>query len=125
MGSITIVLDVAGSPRVILSKEKALELLSEIAKARGHTRDLEEAMRIVRNFDEFYRISKKRFEEYLFPPKDARDALSGKVVVQKLRLIKNGGDLVEIFFDKRVNPADVANFLKRVGYEVVEVRREY
>jgi hypothetical protein len=120
-----IIIDLARSPHVVLDDESSIKLLDCIVKKHGVTRDLEEAMRIVRNFEEFYRYSRKRFEEYLAPPKDQRDVITGRVVVQKLRLLKkNSEKLVEFIFDRRYDLEELINCLKELGFENISIERQ-
>lgn len=121
---VRILIDLARSPRLTLSREDALRLLSELASTRA-TRDLEEAIRIVRSFDEYLRYSRRRFEEYINVPKDPGDALRGMVVVHRLRLFTEGDrGMVEIVFDRRVRVDDLVSALKRIGFDEVHVEEQ-
>lgn len=121
---IKVVVDFAGSPHVVLDKESAVRLLSTLAETIGSSRNLSESIRIVSNFEEYYRLSRKRFEEFIFPPKDPAESLRGYTVVQKLRLTKNGGEYVEIVFDRRIRVELIKEALKKIGYVDVTVERQ-
>ncbi|MEM2077645.1 MAG: hypothetical protein QXH45_00025 [Thermosphaera sp.] len=121
MKSITVVVDIARSAHVVLGREDALRLLTAIKEARGSTRDLTEAVRIVASFDEYYSYSRRKFEDYIFLPKDPRESLEGRTVLQKLRLMRNGGESVEIVFDRRMDLNAIVEALKTIGFEKVEV----
>lgn len=114
-------IDIAKSAHVVLSKDDALKLLTAIKELKGSTRDLTEAVRIIASFDEYYSYSKKRFEDYIFLPKDPRESLEGRTILQKLRLLRNGGDMVEIVFDRRTDLNSIVNALKTIGFENVEI----
>jgi len=123
--SIKIIVDLAKSPRVILTRNEALDLLECLEEPAWSTRDLEEAIRIIENFDEFYNYARKKFEEYITPPKDSRDSILGRVIVHKLKLFKeNDKELVEIVFDRRFNIEHIEKCLKDIGYNEVEVERQ-
>ncbi|WP_448578390.1 hypothetical protein [Thermosphaera sp.] len=121
MKEVKLVIDIARSARVTLSRDDALRLLSVIKEVKGSTRDLSEAYRIVASFDEYYNYSRRRFEDYIFIPKDPRESLEGKTVIQKLRLLRNGGDFVEIVFDRRMELKTIIEALKTIGFEKVDV----
>ncbi|MEZ0393444.1 MAG: hypothetical protein ABWK00_00120 [Desulfurococcaceae archaeon] len=122
-GAIDIVVDFARAPHVTLTRERAIKAF-EVLKALTGSRDADEAIRIVSSFDEYYKISRKRFEEYIPLPRDAREALRGGALIQKLRLIKGDGEeLVEIVFDRRVDLGLIVEALKQVGFSSVNIRK--
>ncbi|ADI32546.1 hypothetical protein [Staphylothermus hellenicus] len=126
MSEISIVIDLAKSPHVQLSWKKAIELLECIGENTSITRDLEEALRIIRNFEEFYRFSRKRFEEYIAPPKEQRDVILGRVVVHKIKLFKKDSENnVEIVFDRRFSVDKVISCLKKIGYSSVDIHKQF
>jgi len=90
------------------------------------SKDVMEALRIVRNFDEFYEFQEKKFKDYLVPDKDISDMIRGAVVVDSLKLIKRG-DVKEVLvtFDRRVSEEVIAEALKDLGYEVNIRRRSF
>lgn len=121
MKEVKVVIDIARSARVTLSRDDALRLLTAIKDVKGSTRDLSEAYRIVASFEEYYSYSRRRFEDYIFVPKDPRESLEGRTIIQKLRLLRNGGDNVEIVFDRRVELNTIIEALKTIGFEKVDV----
>ncbi len=123
--SIKIIVDLARSPRVVLSKDEALDLLECLEETAWTTRDLEEAIRIIENFDEFYNYARKKFEEYITPPKNSRDSILGRVIVHKLKLYKeNDKELVEIVFDRRFSIEHIEKCLKDIGYSEVKIEKQ-
>ncbi len=121
-----VVIDIAKSPHVVLERSKAVQLLECIANIHGTTRDLEEALRYIKNFDEFYNYLRRKFEDYLTPPKHPRDAILGKVVIHKLRLFKNNGrELVELLFDRRFDLDVLENCLKQVVNDEVVFEKQF
>ncbi len=124
MSRIKIIIDLARSPHVKLSDKEAMELLECILSHHGETRDLSEAMRIIANFDEFYNMARKKFEEYLFIPKDSRDAILGRVVVHKIKLEKNNDRNAEIIFDRRFDLDLLKKCLEEIGFSEIEVERQ-
>jgi len=116
--------DFTGSAHVVLKKEEALSLLNKVSEYIGDSRNLSESLRIIRNFDEYYRLSRKKFEEYLFPPKDPAESLRGLVVIQKIRLMKNKEDLVELVFDRRVETNLLVEALKKIGFDEIIVEKQ-
>ncbi|MCD6196693.1 MAG: hypothetical protein J7J82_07920, partial [Staphylothermus sp.] len=96
-----------------------------IIEKHGMTRDLEEALRIVNNFDEYYRILRKKFEDYISPPKSQRDVIEGRVIVHKLKLFtENNEKKIEIVFDRRVNLELLKTCLEEIGYEEIVVEKQ-
>ena len=125
MNTVKILIDLAKSPRITIVNENAIELLECIIEKHGMTRDLEEALRIVNNFDEYYRILRKKFEDYISPPKSQRDVIEGRVIVHKLKLFtENNEKKVEIVFDRRVNLELLKTCLEEIGYKEVVVEKQ-
>ena len=125
MNTVKILIDLAKSPRITITNENAIELLECIIEKHGMTRDLEEALRIVNNFDEYYRILRKKFEDYISPPKNQRDVIEGRVIVHKLKLfIENNEKKIEIVFDRRVNLELLKTCLEEIGYEEIVVEKQ-
>ncbi len=125
MNTVKILIDLAKSPRITIVNENAIELLECIIEKHGMTRDLEEALRIVNNFDEYYRILRKKFEDYISPPKNQRDVIEGRVIVHKLKLFtENNEKKVEIVFDRRVNLELLKTCLEEIGYKEVVVEKQ-
>jgi hypothetical protein len=120
--SIDIVIDLARSPHVDLGVEEAVKLLKCIEEKAWSTRDLSETIRILNNFEEFYRYMRKKFEDYITPPKNSADSILGKVIVHKLRLYKtNETKRVEILFDRRFTVDIIIDCLKELGYTSINV----
>ncbi len=105
---------IGGYKKIVLPRDKALELVISIIEDRGSTRDLEETRRIITKFDEFYRIQIKHDKSYLTPSKDMSELIKGLVVIDKIKLIrKDEKEFVEMVFDKRVS-SDYINRLVRI-----------
>ncbi|MET1160775.1 MAG: hypothetical protein ABWW65_07435 [Thermoprotei archaeon] len=123
--SIKVVIDLAKSPHVSLSRDKALDLLACIEEKIGGSKDLSEATRIINSFDEYYRVSRKRFEEYITPPKDPGEVLMGKAVVHKLRLfVENDSKNVELIFDRRFDISVLEDCLKAIGFNEIIIEKQ-
>ncbi len=123
--SIRIKIDLAKSPHVDLDSDNALKLLECISEEAWVTRDLDEAIRIIENFDEFYKYMKRKFEDYITPPKNPSDSILGKVIVHKLRLYYDDDkEMVEIIFDRRFPVDKIKTCLERIGYKDVQVEKQ-
>ena len=105
---------------VELDVEEAEKLVSLIVEQLGiEPNDVNEFFRIIRNFDVFYELMKKKFKDYLVPAKSMNDMILGRVIVDKVKLIKEGNKKkVVITFDKRVPENIIVESLKKLGYEV-------
>jgi len=109
---------------VELTLEEAEKLLSDISKQLGYeSQDLEETYRVIRNFDAFYEMARKKYKDYIVPSKSLNDMVRGTVIIDRLKLIKEG-DLRKIVltFDRRVREEVLVEALRRLGYDV-EVKR--
>ncbi|MFP3309218.1 MAG: hypothetical protein RXO27_00190 [Acidilobus sp.] len=112
--SVRVPLDVA--ERLIVDVSKRLNVESK---------DVLEALRIVRNFDEFYEFQQKKFKDYVVPDKDISDMIRGAVVVDSMKLIKEGNKKdVVITFDRRVREDVIEESLKSLGFEVIVKRSD-
>ncbi|MEM1627932.1 MAG: hypothetical protein QXP02_00185 [Desulfurococcaceae archaeon] len=119
--NIVIIIDIAKSPRITLRREKALELIGVIKK-HIVTKDLDEAERIIKNFNEYYERSRRRFEEYISLARDMADIIKGNVAIQKLKLfIEDKGEYVELVFDRRISVDFLHSCLKEIGFSSIEV----
>ncbi|MCX8196190.1 MAG: hypothetical protein N3F67_03840 [Acidilobaceae archaeon] len=109
---------------VELTVEEAEKVLMEVSRALGaESQDLEETYRVLRNFDSFYEIAKRKYKDYIVPSKNLNDMIKGTVIVDRLRLAKEGEERkIVITFDRRVKEEVIAEALSKLGYEV-EVRR--
>jgi len=121
---VRVLIDLAKSPHVVLSRDDAIRLLEGFMSIT-RTRDLEEAIRILRSFDEYLRYMRRKFEDYINLPKDPGDALRGRVVVHKMKLyMDDGREMVEIVFDRRIRVEDLVSILKNMGFTDVTVEEQ-
>ncbi|MCE4624771.1 MAG: hypothetical protein F7C35_02765 [Desulfurococcales archaeon] len=120
----TVEIDMGKYKSVELSVEEAERLVKYVVDRLGmEPNDVNEFFRIVRNFDAFYDVMRKKFKDYLVPQKSMNDMILGRVIVDKVKLIKEGGKKkVIVVFDKRVPEDIIIEGLKELGYEV-EVKR--
>jgi len=95
--------------------EVALSVLRRLGELRGWSEDLSDAVRILENFDSFYEFMKRKHKEYVAPRKSELDLLSGRVVVDKLKLEVDGEKVVTLVFDKRVGYEEVLRVLRELG----------
>jgi len=121
---VRVLIDLAKSPHVVLSRDDAIRLLEGFMSIT-RTRDLEEATRILRSFDEYLRYMRRKFEDYINLPKDPGDALRGRVVVHKMKLyMDDGREMVEIVFDRRIRVEDLVSILKNMGFTDVTIEEQ-
>ncbi|MCE4609845.1 MAG: hypothetical protein GSR77_05040 [Desulfurococcales archaeon] len=115
---IVVEIDMGKYKSVELSVDEAEKLLRLIVEKLGiEPNDVNEAFRILRNFDVFYETQRKKFKDYLVPSKSMNDMILGRVVVDKLKLIKEGGkNRVVVVFDRRVPEETIIEALKELGY---------
>ncbi|MEB3759667.1 MAG: hypothetical protein GSR72_06955 [Desulfurococcales archaeon] len=115
---IVVEIDMGKYKSVELSVDEAEKLLRLIVEKLGiEPNDVNEAFRILRNFDVFYETQRKKFKDYLVPSKSMNDMILGRVVVDKLKLIKEGGkNRVVVVFDRRVPEETIIETLKELGY---------
>lgn len=128
MAKIKILVDGGKYKWVTLPRDEALKLLEMIEGELGISpRDLQETMRYLRHFDEFYREMQKKFKDFIAPPHSLDDMIRGIVVVDKVALKKeNGKDIATIVFDRRINVDTLKSLLEKLGYEVeVEVEKPW
>lgn len=113
-------IDLARYVHIKLNRIDALKLLDAVTKRHGITRDLEEAKRIVTNFSEYCDIAKK-FDGYLTVIKDPADSIRGRVIVHRIRLLReNSEEFVELILDRRVPRELIISALKEIGFSDVE-----
>ena len=125
MKKIIVKIDLGKYKYVDLELSEAQKLLNEIAIRKGETRDLLEAIRYLENFDEFYMYMKKKFKDFITPPKEPKDLVSGRVVIDKLKLYtKDDVKRVVIVFDRRVDVEFLQQLLKTIGYDDVVIQKE-
>ena len=110
--------DMAKYVHVRLDNDDALKLLDILTEVYGkETNDIKEAKRIIKNFDIFYDVARRKFKSYLIIPHDVSDMIKGEVVVDKIKLIKEDDEKrVEIVFDRRFNKQLIYESIKRLGY---------
>ena len=125
-GKIRVEIDLGRYINVRLEAQEAERLIREVTKLLGYeSQDASEALRYIRNFDAFYEVMKKKFKDHLAPPKSINDMIMGTVVVDSVKLEKEGDKrMVTIVFDRRVPVEKVKEALENMGYEVEIVKRE-
>ncbi len=104
------------------SPEDAIKILEYIRRSWGRdTDDLNDAVRIIKNFDTFYEMLRKKFKEYIAPRKSEADLIRGKVVVDKIKLSKKGNEKVVVMvFDKRMTGESLEKVLRELSLEYVK-----
>jgi hypothetical protein len=125
---VKVVIDIGSYKWVTLEKRDALRFLDALGEVLARrTEDLEEAKRYIKHFEEFYQVMRRRFRDFLVPPKSSADMLMGRVIVDKVKLEKSGGkDLATIVIDRRVSEDAVIEALRAAGFENVSLeRREF
>ena len=120
---VVVEVDLGKYKSVMLPLDEAERLLDIVTENLGfESNDVNETYRILRNFEAFYETMKKKFKDYLVPSKSMNDMILGKVVIDKVKLIKEGDKrLVVLVFDRRVSVDLIEKSLREMGYEV-EVR---
>lgn len=79
------------------------EVLRRVSSESGLTEDVKDTLRILSNFDAFYGMLKRKFKEYIAPKRSERDLISGRVLVDKVKLyVEEGVKKAAVIFDKRV-----------------------
>lgn len=124
MASVTLEVDMGKYKSVKVPLDVAERLIVDVSKRLNiESKDVMESLRIVRNFDEFYEFQQKKFKDYVVPDKDISDMIRGAVVVDSLKLIKEGSSKeVVVTFDRRVDENVIIDSLKSLGFDV-EVKR--
>jgi hypothetical protein len=96
---------------------KIIDVLSNGLGRGGE--DVWDALRMIKHFDTFYDLMRKKFKEYLTPRKDVGDILKKRVLIDKIKLVrKDNKKFVEIVLDKTIALDDVLNILKSNGIEI-------
>ena len=123
--TITLEIDMGKYKSVELDVDEAEKLVSYVVSKLGvEPSDVNEFFRILRNFDAFYDFMKKKFKDYIVPSKSMNDMILGYVVIDKVKLIKEGNKKrVVIVFDKRVPEDIIIEGLRNLGYSDVQVKR--
>ncbi|RLG80378.1 MAG: hypothetical protein DRO09_03200 [Thermoprotei archaeon] len=94
-----------------------VRFLKCLSKSFGESDDISDTLRILNNFDVFYSMLKRKFKDYIAPRKSERDLILGKVVVDKVKLIRNAERRAIIVLDKRVSQRAIINLLKEMNLE--------
>ena len=123
-GSIEIEVDMGKYKYVELDIGEAERLIREVISTLGfESQDVNETFRVIRNFDAFYEMARKKFKDYIVPSKSMNDMILGRVIVDKIKLVKEGDRRrVGIYFDRRVPEEVIAKALEKLGYKV-QIRR--
>ncbi len=123
--AITIKVDLGKYKEVDLELDKAVEFVKKAIEKRGKTRDLEETLRYITNFDEFYSYMKKKFKDFIAPPKLSREVVEGKVFVHKLKLYidERGSKRVLFVIDRRVPTDIIKEILSEIGFKEVNIEK--
>jgi len=126
LASVTLEVDMGKYKSVRVPLDVAERLIVDVSKRLNvESKDVMEALRIVRNFDEFYEFQQKKFKDYVVPDKDISDMIRGSVVVDSMKLIKEGNKKdVVITFDRRVREDVLDESLKSLGFEVIVKRSD-
>jgi len=126
LASVTLEVDMGKYKSVTVPLDVAERLIVDVSKRLNvESKDVMEALRIVRNFDEFYEFQQKKFKDYVVPDKDISDMIRGAVVVDSMKLIKEGNKKdVVITFDRRVREDVLEESLKSLGFEVIVKRSD-
>lgn len=126
-GRVVVEVDLGKYKNVELPAEDAEKLLAAVTSRLGfESSDVDEAYRIMRNFDVFYETQKKKFKDYLAPSKSMNDMIMGRVIVDKVKLVKEGARRsVVLSFDRRVPLEVVVEALREIGYEAEVKEQSY
>ncbi|RLG76347.1 MAG: hypothetical protein DRO12_04510 [Thermoprotei archaeon] len=110
---------IGGYVAVTLAPDKAIELIERLRERLGKGgEDVDDTIRMIKNFDVFYEFMRKKFKEFLTPKKNISDMIRANVMIDKIKLIKNGEKLVMIIFDRSVDEKDVVETLKEMNVEI-------
>lgn len=102
--------------------DDVLKVMKAVRDVWGRdTEDVNDTIRILSNFDVFYESMRRRFKEYIAPRKRESELVKGLVVVEKIKLTKEGGRRAVVVFDKGIELDDIKHLLDELGieYEVV------
>ncbi len=127
MVEIKVTVDIGKYKWVRLPLEEAVKLLNKVSELLGwRSGDVDEALRYMEHFDEFYSMMRRKFKEFLVPIKRSSDMIRGRVVVDKLKLEKEGDQkIVTLVFDRRVDLRVVVDALENMGFEVEVEKRVF
>lgn len=120
-------IDLGRYKTVELELDDAEKLLRKITELLGfESQDVNEAFRIMRNFDAFYEMARKKFKDYIVPSKSMNDMILGRVIVDKVKLVKEGDKrIVGIVFDRRIGEDVIIKALEAMGYKARIKRIEF
>jgi len=126
MPRIIVEVNMAKYKSIDMSSDEALRLLKKIAEITGKlTTDMQETMRYIRNFDEFYDYMRKKFKDYIAPPHKPDDYIKGNAVIDKVKLYKKDDERrVVIVFDRRICVETIVEALRELGYDV-EIKKAF
>ncbi len=126
-GKVVLEVDMGKYKYVELELSDAEKLIREVIKELGfESQDASEAFRVLRNFDAFYEMARKKFKDYIVPSKSMNDMILGRVIIDKLKLIKEGDKRIAgVYFDRRVPEDVIVKALRNLGYEVEVKRLEF
>ncbi len=106
------------------SCRSVVKVLTHLKEAYGRdTSDINDALRILNNFNSFYDMMKRKFKDFVSPKKDEGDLIKGLVTVDKIKLFKkDGAELVQLIFDKRIGLDFISKVLMELGidFEVIQ-----
>ncbi len=127
MAGVKVTVDIGKYKWVRLPLEEAVKLLNKVSELLGwRSGDVDEALRYMEHFDEFYSMMKRKFKEFLVPIKRSSDMIRGRVIVDKLKLEKEGDQrMVTLVFDRRVDLKVVVDALENMGFEVEVEKRVF
>ncbi len=125
MASIEIMIDLGKYKYIDLPLDKAIEFVDKAIEIYGETLDLNETNRYVKNFDEFYGYMKRKFKDFIAPPKSSREVVLGKVFIHKVKLYVQGSNekRVLLVIDRRVSLDILKKILNDIGYNSVKVEK--
>lgn len=106
------------------SPEDLINVIEHFRTELGRdTEDVRDTLRILRNFDIFYDMMKRKFKDFISPRKSESDLIKGVVVIDKVKLSRDNGRKAVIVFDKRVDEETILEVVKSLGY-TAEVFKE-
>ena len=126
-GSIVLKVDISKYKYVDIDADAAIEFLEKIGENIGKiTNDIKETIRYIKNFDEFYEYTRRKFKDYIALPHRPDDYIKGTAIIDKVKLYidNSGAKRVVIVFDRRVNTDTIKRTLEGLGYSV-HVEREF
>jgi len=125
LASIEIMIDLGKYKYIDLPLDKAIEFVDKAIEIYGETLDLDETNRYVKNFDEFYGYMKRKFKDFIAPPKSSREVVLGKVFIHKVKLYVQGSNekRVLLVVDRRVSLDILKKILNDIGYDNVKVEK--